>query len=103
MVAIDIRQAQVEGHTDAMGTVRYNDALSKRRAVADAVPCPAPTPGSQDGQAFSYRNQRDWFRPSGKPSCRDPDHGTLIHARSPSLGEEGQGHGGFAMISAPRI
>ena len=39
LVAVDIRHASVEGHTDTTGSARHNDALSVRRAaaVADAL------------------------------------------------------------------
>lgn len=36
LLAVDIRRARVEGHTDATGGDAYNDALSLRRATAVA-------------------------------------------------------------------
>ncbi len=39
LIGVGIRHVEVEGHTDGTGTVRYNDALSVKRAsaVADAM------------------------------------------------------------------
>jgi outer membrane protein OmpA-like peptidoglycan-associated protein len=37
LAKVDIVGARVEGHTDATGTVAYNDALSARRATAVAA------------------------------------------------------------------
>jgi outer membrane protein OmpA-like peptidoglycan-associated protein len=34
LVAVGIRGAEVQGHTDSVGSMRYNDALSQRRAQA---------------------------------------------------------------------
>ncbi|MFD2428914.1 OmpA family protein [Sphingobium scionense] len=39
LVAVDVRGAKVEGHTDNTGTTAYNEQLSQKRAqaVADAL------------------------------------------------------------------
>lgn len=73
LLAVDIRQLRVEGHTDNIGTHDYNLALSERRAniVADVFVADGFAPADVQRKGFAFdRPAADNGTPEGRAQNR---------------------------------